>query len=341
LYEAFYNLKENPFRLTPDPAFLCMTAQHREALAGLIYAVHTRPGLTVLVGEAGTGKTTLLYALKDLLEKRGTPTAICTNPTLTRQEFYDVLMIKFGVACESALKSRQLTALEEHFRLGQAEGRPALLVIDEAQRLSVELLEEIRLLLNIETTREKLVEIVLAGQPELLETLGRPEMRQLKQRVSCICKLKPMDREELRELLFHRLSRAGLPEQTLFPATCIDLIYEYTHGIPRLVNTLCDSTLQVGFGMRSAQIGPAIIEEAARDLELVRDTSAADLSAATAATSLNTAPPAPVLPNGSANHAGNGNGGIHRDPEPPNFLQTYSDRQKSLGFFANLIAHWR
>jgi len=153
-----------------------------------------------------------------------------------------------------------------------------------------------------------------------------------------------LSREEVRELLFHRLKQAGLPDQTLFPATCIDLIYSYTHGIPRLVNTLCDSTLQVGFGMRSKQIVPAIVEEAARDLELVGDISAADVSAVDMAASVSAAPPEPVLPNGSAARAngnGNGNGVTHQPPEPPIPLQSYSDRQKSLGFFASLIAHWR
>jgi general secretion pathway protein A len=271
LYERFYQLKENPFRLTPDPEFLCMTAQHQEALSGLVYTVCTRPGLTVLVGDAGTGKTTLLYALLQVLEKRRIATAICTNPMLTQPELYDLLMIQFGVSCDSTLKSRQLAALEEKLRRGHADGRPALLIIDEAQRLSPELLEEVRLLLNLETPRDKLVEIILAGQPELLEILRRHEMRQLKQRVSCICKLKPLSREEVREYLFHRLGRAGLPDQALFSEACIDQIQRYTRGIPRLVNTLCDSSLQVGFGLRSPQVTTAIIEEAARDLELIPD----------------------------------------------------------------------
>src|SRR5436190_23176847 len=149
MYQSFYNLKENPFRLTPDPAFMCMTAQHQEALSGLIYSVCTRPGLTVLLGEAGTGKTTLIHSLVGLLENRRFTTVLCTNPTLTREEFYDFLMIKFGVECGSSLKSRQLNALEETLRRTHANGRPSVLIVDEGQRLSHELLEEIRLLLNI------------------------------------------------------------------------------------------------------------------------------------------------------------------------------------------------
>ena len=217
MYRGFYNLEKDPFRLSPDPAFMCMTAQHREALAGLVYSTCTHPGLTVLVGEAGTGKTTLLYSLLGLLEKRRFISVLCTNPTLTREEFYDFLMIKFGVDCGSSLKSRQLVALHEKLLRNRAEGRPSLLIVDEAQRLPTELLEEIRLLLNLETPREKLLEIIVSGQPELSEILARSELRQLKQRVSCICKLNALSLAELQEYLHHRLTLAGLPSPNLIP----------------------------------------------------------------------------------------------------------------------------
>src|ERR1051326_7405369 len=222
---------------------MCMTAQHREALSGLVYSVCTQPGLTVLAGEAGTGKTTLLYSLLGLLEKRRFVTAMCTNPTLTREEFYDLLMMNFGIACASSLKSRQLMALQETLTRNHADGRPSLLIVDEAQRLPMDILEEIRLLLTMETPREKLLEIIMSGQQELIEILARPEMRQLKQRVSCICKLKALSLEDLQEYLQHRLTLAGLPRQTLFPEESIELIYAYTEGIPRLVNSLCNAAL--------------------------------------------------------------------------------------------------
>src|SRR5690349_8059742 len=250
---------------------MCMTAQHQEALSGLIYSVCTRPGLAVLMGEAGTGKTTLLYSLLNLLEKRHFVTASCTNPMLSREEFYDILMIKFGVECGSQLKSRQLIALEERLRSWHAEGRPAVLIVDEAQRLSLDLLEELRLLLNMETASEKLLQIIVAGQPELGEVLRRPELRQLKQRVSCICKLEPLSFHELREYVQHRLARAGLPGQQLFPETTLQAVYEYTHGIPRLVNSLCNCALQTGFALQATRISTAIIREAAKDLDLVHD----------------------------------------------------------------------
>lgn len=352
MYEGYYGLKENPFRLTPDPAFICMTPQHQEALSGLIYSVCTRPGLTVLVGEAGTGKTTLLHALAGLLEKRRYVTAVCTNPMLNREEFYDLLMIKFAVECQSTLKSRQLVALERQLERGRLDGCPSLLIIDEAQRLPMDLLEEIRLLLNLETDREKLLEIILAGQPELLEILGRHEARQFKQRVSCICRLKPLSRDEVREYLFHRMTRAGLPGQTLFSEICIDLIYDYTGGIPRLVNALCDSSLQVGFGLKSARITPSILEEAARDLELVRSVvtkrfmpaeaahvdgtarpgAPAELHTATAETATAEAAPDPSVGEKTTNNR------THELRIP---LQAYADRQKSLGLFAGLMERWK
>ena len=309
---------------------MCMTAQHQEALSGLIYSVCTRPGLTVLLGEAGTGKTTLLYSLLGLLEKRRFCTALCTNPTLTRQEFYDFLMLKFGVDCQSPLKSRQLVALEELLRRNRTDGRPSLLIIDEAQRLPGELLEEIRLLLNLETPREKLLEIIVSGQPELGDILRRPELRQLKQRVSSVCRLKALTVEQLREYLFHRLTRAGLARQTLFGDAAIELIHQYTQGIPRLVNTLCDSALQTGFALQSAQITASILEEAAKDLELTRSFEPQHLEP-------KSAPPlAPLLP--LNNHNGK-NGSTTASPPVP--TETYASRQKSVSFFASLMDRWK
>jgi general secretion pathway protein A len=338
LYQGFYNLKENPFRLSPDPAYMCMTAQHREALAGLIYSVCTHPGLTVLVGEAGTGKTTLLYSLLGLLEKRRFVTVMCTNPTLTREEFYDFLMLKFGVDCGSSLKSRQLMALQEKLLRNRAEGRPSLLIVDEAQRLPTKLLEEIRLLLNIETPREKLLEIIVSGQPELSEILARPELRQLKQRVSCICKLKALSLNELQEYLHHRLTLAGLPRQTLFPEETIQLIYDYTQGIPRLVNSLCNGALLTGFAIQSAKITASIIEEAARDLELRNELAAETVAMNGVATMAvgaerSLAPhPVPVP------RAAQGTNG-HSEVRMP--MENYATRQKSLGFLSGLLDRWK
>jgi general secretion pathway protein A len=345
LYEGFYGLKENPFRLSPDPAFICMTAQHQEALSGLVYSACTRPGLTVLVGEAGTGKTTLLHALIGLLEKRRFVTALCTNPTLTRAEFYDMLISKFGVDCSSPLKSRQLAALQDTLLRNRMDGRPSILIVDEAQQLSAELLEEIRLLLNLETPREKLLEIIVAGQPELGEILRRPELRQLKQRVSHLCKLAPLTLEELKEYLHHRLAQAGLPQQTLFPPETIHLIHQCTQGIPRLINTLCDNALQTGFALQSPRVTETIVEEAARDLELVRPVPEIDVL-------LNGKYPAQAVLSHAPSHAAgaveecavgvapeNGRNGAAIPPlRIP--LEGYADRQKTLSFISTLMDRW-
>jgi general secretion pathway protein A len=321
-----------------------MTPQHQEALSGLIYSVCTRPGLTVLVGEAGTGKTTLLYSLLGMLEKRQYVTAVCTNPTLTRAEFYDVLMMKFGVQCESALKSRQLAALEESICQHRAEGRASVLVVDEAQRLSPELLEEVRLLLNMETATEKLLQIIIAGQPELEEVLRQPQLRQLKQRVSSMCRLKPLNMEELKVYLHHRLTHAGLSSQRLFPAETISSIYVYTRGIPRLVNSLCDAALQTGFAMQAPVITISIIDEVAKDLDLMSSTGEEELQLKEPlehASEENVAQKHQVqekpVTNGALQNGKNGTAPLEiRIP-----MENYARRQQSLGFLAGLIERWK
>lgn len=344
MYNGFYKLKENPFRLTPDPAYVYMTSQHREAFSGLIFSVCERPGLTVLVGEVGTGKTTLLYTLLSWLEKRKFITAVCTNPILTREELYDLLLVQLRVECPSPLKNRQLTALKEALLQYRKNGLQAILVVDEAQRLSTDLLEEIRLLLNIETPQEKLLEIILAGQPELADTLQRPELRQLKQRVSAFCKLEPLSLEELREYVWHRLgqaglAQAGLPQQSLFADDAVRVIHEYTHGIPRLVNSLCDSALQTGFALQAPQITIAIVREAAKDLDLVQEeprrVSPSNGDGRVVA-SPPLAPAGPVSSSQPANGRENRQATERRMP-----LEDYATRQRSLGFLAQLMDRWR
>jgi general secretion pathway protein A len=333
LYEGFYKLKENPFRLSPDPSFMCMTEQHREALSGLVYTVCTNTGLTVLLGEAGTGKTTVLHSLLGLLEKRRCYIAMCSNPTLTRQEFYDLLMLKFGVDCQSSLKSRQLAAFEEYLRRNHADGRSSILIVDEAQRLGPELLEELRLLLNLETPREKLLQIIVSGQPELGDMLNRPDLRQLKQRISCICRLKPLTPKALREYIYHRLTRAGLPNQTVFPDATIELIYAHTQGIPRLVNTLCNSALQTGFALQSSQITSSIVEEAARDLDLTGSSDLPNVRGDDPPDFISSALPSSV---GSYNGT---SGSSVTDGRVP--LESYTSRQKSVSFLSSLMDRWK
>ena len=212
------------------------------------------PGLMVLTGEAGTGKTTLLYSLLGLLEKRRFVTALCTNPVLSREELFDFLMEKFAVNCTSTSKSRQLSALQQTLLRTRGEGKPSVLIVDEAQRLSHELLEEIRLLLNLETPNEKLLQIMIAGQPELSDILAQPQLRQFKQRMSCHCKLSPLTLAEVKEYIDHRLACAGLPDQQVFSEAAIRRIHEYSGGIPRLVNSVCDASMQTGFALRTTAL---------------------------------------------------------------------------------------
>jgi len=332
LYESFYNLKEQPFQLTSNPAFICMTAQHEEALAGLVYSSCTRPGLMVLTGEAGTGKTTLLYALLDLLEKRNFVTAVCTNPVLTREELFDFLVLKFDIPCSGNSKSRQLVAFQEKLLRNRAEGRPSVLIVDEAHRLSMELLEEIRLLLNLETPQEKLLQIIIAGQPELTDILQRPDLRQFKQRISCHCKLKPLSLAELREYIDHRMAHAGVPQQAVFLDVEIQRIHEYTGGIPRLVNCLCDNALRIGFATHSARVTEAIVDEAATELDLVRPKPLEVLLAAPGAVST------PVKSNGQPGNPHLEKNGTSNQGAMP--LESYANRQKSLSLFGQLMARW-
>jgi general secretion pathway protein A len=317
---------------------MCMTALHQEALAGLVYSVCTRPGLTVLTGEAGTGKTTLLYSLLALLEKRGFITAICTNPVLSREELFDFLTQKFDTRCTSPLKSRQLAALHETLLRNRKDGHPTVLIVDEAHRLSMELLEEVRLLLNLETPQEKLLQIIIAGQPELRDILQRPELRQFKQRVSCQCKLNPLTLTELKEYIEHRLAQAGLRPQQLFSDPVIRRIHEYSDGIPRLVNSLCENSLQTGFAAHSQSITLDIVDEVAKDLDLQRslpqgfETGERALAAVARESVNHHAAAAP-----ETEKSGNGN----HIPEAKVPLESFVSRQKSLSFFAQLMDRWK
>jgi type II secretory pathway predicted ATPase ExeA len=279
----------------------------------------------------------LLYTLLELLEKRRFVTGLCTNPTLSKEEFFDFVLERFGVDCPSSLKNRQLAALQEGLSRNQAEGKPCLLIVDEAQRLSPELLEEIRLLLNLETPDRKLLEIIMAGQPELMDTLRRPEFRQLKQRVSYFCKLEPLNLGELGEYITHRLDRAGVPNQTLFPKPVVQAVYSYTKGIPRLVNTLCDNALQAGFALQSPHITLSIVEDAAKDLDMLTERPRVDHLDGEGRLAN------PFLVGSSQSHSPSNGSSAERPPQSDKVspahipLESYEARQGSLGFFARLV----
>jgi len=268
MYNAFYGLKEKPFNLTPDPRFIYFTEKHCEGLANLVYGIRERKGFLVLSGEVGTGKTTLINALLDTFERTGVLSAFIFNPILTTSEFFEYLLADFNLKCDARSKAQTLIALNslllERYRLGKI----TVLIIDEAQNLSAEILEEVRLLTNLETCNEKLLQIVLVGQPELSLKLNSSELRQLKQRVSLRCTLEPLTLAETYDYIRTRMEIAGLPNQQIFSDKAISEVHRCSGGIPRLINVICDNALLTGYACDSKEIGVEIVSEVAEDLEL-------------------------------------------------------------------------
>ncbi len=270
MYLSFYHLKEEPFRLTPDLRFLYLAETHRAALSTMVLGVMSRKGFIVATGPVGTGKTTLLHAMLQILSEKNVVSAFLFNPTLTRDEFLEALIEELEIRCESSSKTRRLLAVQEMLMQTQEKGGTVALVIDEAQLLSVELLEEIRLLSNTETYREKLIQVVLCGQTELLTLLERPESRALRQRVASRCQLRPLSLAESRAYIAERLHAAGLSSRSPFTGPAIEEVYRHAGGVPRLINLVCDSSLSIGFDTQSRQIGPDIVRDAAERLGLAR-----------------------------------------------------------------------
>jgi general secretion pathway protein A len=269
MYEAFYGFRERPFDLTPNPRFLLLTGKHREALSNLQYGLTSRRGLTLLIGDAGTGKTTLIRAVIQDYEKQGAVIAYLNNPTLTRPEFYEFLTQAFGLSARAATsKAALLNELAQILDRRQAAGLMTGLVIDEAQAMPDELLEEVRLLANIETTTDKLLPIVLAGQPELADRLNQVSLRQLKQRVALRCLLLALDAKETAEYIAGRIRVAGGNSVMVFTRQAVDSIYDRSGGIPRLISVICDNALISGFAADRRPVGRDIVEDVCRDFDL-------------------------------------------------------------------------
>jgi general secretion pathway protein A len=266
MYEKLFNLQKNPFNVTPDPNWLLMTPTHRESLSGLLYAVYRRKGFVVLTGEAGTGKTVLLRAL--MRSSKAAQFSVVLNPTLTRDEFMEMVLLDFGITDIPASKAQRLVRLQDMLSEMQTQGIAPVLIVDEAQRLSVELLEEIRLLTNFETADRKLLQIILAGQPELATVLSRHELRQLKQRIEIRLEIKPLSVSEVGIYIQHRWVRAGGSTPVPFTADAISTIALASAGIPRLVNVICDTALLLAYGGRDATVKGGHIRQALRDLDL-------------------------------------------------------------------------
>src|ERR1700733_2544127 len=273
MYKKFYGLARNPFEVSPDPYFFCPTSRHTEALANLAYGVLRRKGFVVLTGEGGTGKTLLVRCLLEALTRNKVAFAYMYNPMITVPEFFIHVINEFGlVPSQVRNKSEALARLNNFLLERSRHDLTTALVVDEAQLLSWELLEEIRLLTNLETTKHKLLQIVLVGQPELDQKLDSKQLRQLKQRIGMRCTLRPLETKELQNYINRRLLLAGADSHAaaIFPDETVALIQEISRGLPRLVNTLCENSLLLGFGHNLHQITPEIVQEVAHDLCLDR-----------------------------------------------------------------------
>lgn len=269
MYESFYGFRERPFDLTPNPRFLLLTARHREALSNLQYGISSRRALTLLIGEVGTGKTTLVRAAIDGFARDGHSVAYLNNPTLSRPEFCEFLARAYSLSPRAASSKTQLLAeLAVHLQAIRDRGQLTALVIDEAQSLPDDLLEEVRLLANIETSTDKLLPVVLAGQPELGERLNAPALRQLKQRVALRCTLAPLDLQETAEYVAGRIRIAGGNSVRVFTRQAIELIFQHSAGIPRLISVICDNALISGFAADCRPVTRQLVEEVCRDFDL-------------------------------------------------------------------------
>jgi general secretion pathway protein A len=271
MYTAFYQLKEEPFRLTPDPRFLHLADPHRTALKALLQGVLQRKGFIVVAGPVGTGKTTLLHtALQILTEKsegRGRlVSAFLVNPTLTPAELLESVLDEYEISTTATSKPKRLAALHQMLFQTQQQGGTAVLLIDEAHLMTVELLEEIRLLGNTDTYQEKLLQIVLCGQPELFAVLQRPELQALQQRISNTCLLRPLTLPETRAYIAERLHAAGLHGAAPFTGAAVEKIHTLTGGVPRLINLLCDACLQAGFEVKKKTVDPLLVDQAAGEV---------------------------------------------------------------------------
>jgi general secretion pathway protein A len=267
MYLKFFGLERFPFAMTPDPSFLFMTTKHREALAGLMFAVTSRKGFLVLTGDAGTGKTTLLSRILGSMGARA-QFSYLVNPTLTSSEFLEMVLLDFGIDQVPPSKAQRLLKFQQFLLRVHSEGRAAVLIIDEAHKLSPELLEEVRLLTNFETADHKLLQIVLAGQPELAGILNREDMRQLKQRIAVRLNIDPLGDPQVDEYMRVRWTRAGAKTALPFSAEAIHMIAASSKGIPRVINALCDNALTNAFGESCPAIDKRHITEVMADLEI-------------------------------------------------------------------------
>ena len=278
MYLSYYGLKAEPFRLTPDPHFLHFSEPHQTALTVVMEGILYRKGLVMITGPIGTGKTTILHAALQMLtdvSKQRMPirSALLFNPMLSRDEFLEMMLDDFKVAPSSTSKAGRLMALHKMLIETQQEGGTAVLFIDEAHLLSPDLLEEIRLLGNADTHQEKMLQIVLSGQPELSSIMNRKELRALQQRIAARAILRPLNSQEVRVYVAERLHFAGLKDESPFTAETLDAILRYSGGVPRLINLICDACLALGFRTQRKTVSADMVEEVAVSLGLIQPSS--------------------------------------------------------------------
>lgn len=326
MYESFYELNARPFDLTPSPRFLVLTDSHREALRNLEYGIASRKGITLLVGEAGAGKTTIIRSALDKLPNR-VHCVHLNNPTLRRDEFVEMLATKFGLS-QRALSSKTQLLLELEALLIERRRRSetTVLIVDEAQSLSLELLEEIRLLANMETDDEKLVSVIIAGQPELAERLNQRELRQLKQRVALRCELRPLTLLETEAYVAGRIRAAGGVGASVFTREAVTLLHRAARGLPRTINVIADNALLGGFAAGIRPVGSAIVAEVCRDFDLLPE-NVADSAPASVVGVL--APAAKA-----ASDSGHTAAGTTSSSESTNTMfESFATRRKKFSFF--------
>lgn len=268
MYKEFFGLRANPFNVNPDPRYLFLTRHTEEALACLTYGIQSRKGFVLLTGEVGTGKTTLINKLLEWLRAQQVPTAFIFNSRMNVPQFLDYMMADFGIPCDTRSKSQVLLRLYNWLLERYRDGETAVLIVDEAQNLADEVLEEIRMMTNLETFTEKLLQIVLVGQTELEQKLKQPNLRQLRQRLTLRAKTHPLSIEETKAYIQQRLRIAGSNGQQIFEPEALTAIHRYANGIPRVVNLICEHCLVSAFVDQQKMVRGSIVDAVARDFDL-------------------------------------------------------------------------
>jgi type II secretory pathway predicted ATPase ExeA len=265
MYTSFFGLEDTPFNLTPDPRYLYLSASHREALAQLIYGIREKKGFIVVTGEVGTGKTTLLHTLLEHFDP-GVKVAFVFYPRLDFRDLLRLVLEDFGCQTVASTTSQYLLQLNQFLIERRRSGDTTVLIIDEAQHLSPMLLEDLRMLSNLEAAGEKLLQIVLVGQPELQETLQIPRLRQLRQRISLSCELLPLRAPDTYSYIHHRFAVAGGEARMVFTSRALKIIHTYTRGLPRQIHTVCDNALLAAYAEGVRSVTPRIVRQVIRDM---------------------------------------------------------------------------